>query len=154
MKEGEWQTVGAKKNADGSMDLSHAAPFKLGKIQAGEAEQQSDLKREQREAVEANKNKGKALFEALERGGGSVEVQEAKMKVKDLTEGLERFRKDPRRHGEDETKTIEWYKREISLNQRVINGEKLVDVLDSMQLEEDKKRIAEAREKIKNMRQE
>lgn len=116
-----------------------------------EPEQESNLTPEQQKTVDANKNKAKALFDAFEKGGGQPEVQEAKLKVKDLTETLEMHKKDPRMR--NDTETIKWYEREIELNQRVANGEKLVDVLNSMQSEEDKKRIEEARKRLSEMKQ-
>ena len=114
-----------------------------------ENEEKSNLTPEQQKIVEENKNKGRALFEALERGGRNVEVQEAKLKLKDLQETFERFKKsDP-----NDLETIKWFEKEIELNQRVVNGEKLVDVLDSMHSEEDKKRIEEARKRLSEMKQ-
>jgi hypothetical protein len=109
----------------------------------------SSLTPEQQKLVDANKNKAKTFFEAIEKGGGNVEVQEAKLNLKDLNEKLEMSKKsDP-----NDQETIKWYEKEIELNQRVINGEKLVDVLDSMKSEEDKKRIEEERKRIQNMKQ-
>lgn len=111
-----------------------------------------NLTPEQQKIVDERGARIKALFDAFERGGGQPWVQEAKLKVKDLRDALERHRKDP--HGRNDAETIEWYEREIALNQRVVNGEKLVDVLDSMRTEEDKKGIEEEKEHHKNMRNE
>lgn len=108
-----------------------------------------NLSPEQHKSIEDRRNNNKAFFEALERGGGNVEVQEAKLKLKDLNDKLEMFKKsDP-----NDRETIEYYEKEIELNQRVANGESLVKVLDSMQSDEDRKRIAIEREKIKNKKQ-
>ncbi len=138
MKEGEFY-AGARKKADGSMDLSQAAAYKP-----------KEKKDEQSKLVsEKDKAKAEELFKAFERGGGSIEVQEAKLRVKDLTEQLERFKKSDIFDQE----TAEDLEKEIELNQRVVNGEKLVDVLDSMQSDEDKKRIEESRKRIAQMKQ-
>ena len=111
--------------------------------------EEGQLTLEQQKLVEQNKNKNKAFFEALERGGGNVEVQEAKLKLKDLNERLEMHKKsDP-----DNNETIKHYEKEIELNQRVANGEKLVDVLESIQTEKDKKRIEEGRKHIEDLKQ-
>jgi hypothetical protein len=122
--------------------------FETPKNEAGE---KSNLTPEQQKLVDANKNKAKALFNAFEKGGGQPEVQEAKLKVKDLTEALEIHKKDPRMR--NDTETIKWYEREIELNQRVANGERLVDVLDSMKSAKDRKRIEEARKRHSEMKQ-
>ena len=151
MEKEKWY-VGAKKNPDGSLDLSQAAIFKpKEKSMQNEAKQGSNLTPEQQKIVNERGNKAKALFAAFERGGGSTEVQETKLKVKDLTETLEMHKKDPRMRNDKET--LEWFEREIELNQRVVNGERLVDVLDSMRTDEAKKRIEAARERLKNMKQ-
>ena len=142
--------VGAKKNPDGSLDLSQAAILiSIGKPVQDKNQQESNLMEKRQKIVSDNKQKIQDLFDAFEKGGGQPEVQEARMKVEKLTEQIELCKKS----GEDH-ETIAWFEKELELNQRVVNGERLVDVLDSMQTTEDKKRIAEVRERIKNMKQE
>jgi hypothetical protein len=99
--------------------------------------------------VKENIKKAKDVHDAFERGGGSPEVQEAKLKVRDLTEALEMHKKEE----PDDKETIEHFEREIKLNQRVVDGERLVDVLDSMRSDEDKKRIKEAKKRHDQMKQ-
>ena len=85
--------------------------------------------------VKERTKKMRDMQDAFEKGGGSPEVQEAKLNVKDLEEKISIWEKN----NPEETKTIEHMKRELKLNQRVVNGENLMDVLDSMKLEKDKK---------------
>lgn len=85
--------------------------------------------------VKERTKKMRDMQDAFEKGGGSPEVQEAKLNVKDLEEKISIWKKN----NPEETKTIEHMKRELKLNQRVVNGENLMDVLDSMKLEKDKK---------------
>lgn len=139
--EGKNMYVGAKKNPDGSFDLSTAASFMP-------KEKSSKLSPEQKQIATENKNRNEAFFKALAKGGGT-ETQEARMELDNLKEKLKMFKdSNPEDH-----ETIAHYENEIALNQRVANGEKSIDVLNSMQSEKDKKRIAEEREKIKNMKQ-
>ncbi len=144
--------AGAKKNPDGSLDLSQAAIFRpKERAEQNGAKQESGLTAEQSKSVSDNSEKIKALFKALEKGGGSLEIQEAKLKVRDLTEQLEMFKKDPNTSGDIET--IGWFEREITLNRRVADGEKLMDVLNSLRTKEDIERVEEARIRLKNMKQ-
>ena len=71
--------------------------------------------------------------DAFEKGGGQPEVQEAKLKVKDLEKAISDWEKN----NPEETETIEYMKKEMELNQRVVNGENLMDVLDSMKAEKE-----------------
>ncbi|PIT96526.1 hypothetical protein COT82_02785 [Candidatus Campbellbacteria bacterium CG10_big_fil_rev_8_21_14_0_10_35_52] len=120
--------------------------FEAPKKETGE---KSNLNSEQQKMTDADKNKA---FETFKKSVGTLEVQTAKLKVKDLTEGLERHKKDPRMLNDMET--IKWYEREIALNQRVVNGEKLTDVLDSIRSKEDEERIKEAIKSHNEMKQE
>ena len=91
-----------------------------------------------------NIQKAKRLHDAFKKE--PLDVQEAKLKVKDSIETLKNT--DP-----DDKETIEYFKKEIELNQKVVKGKKLVDVLDSMSSDEDKKRIAEAKKHYDQQKQ-
>ncbi|MFQ5662153.1 MAG: hypothetical protein ACE5F2_02800 [Candidatus Paceibacteria bacterium] len=66
-----------------------------------------------------------------------------------MTKILESIKKDD----PDDKETIEHLEKEIVLNQRVVDGENLVDVLDSLKTDEDKKRIEESKKRLDQMKQ-
>jgi len=136
--------AGAKKNFDGTLDLSNAAVFKP---KAKQTETTKPAVR-QRETSRGTIKTKADFFQAIENGGGSVEVQEARLRLVDLKKAFDEYRG----YGHDDKETIEYYEREIGLTQRVVDGEKLKDVLNSMRSEEDKKRIEESRRHIAGMK--
>ena len=60
---------------------------------SGKIREETKLPPEQQKLVDERGKKVKALFDAFEKGGGQPEVQEAKLRLKDLKESLEIHKK-------------------------------------------------------------
>lgn len=115
------------------------------------------LSSEQQKMADENNQKINNLFESFERGGGQPAVQEAKLKVKDLSENLERFKEDPRTRDDEET--IKWYETEIKLWQRQADGKSIEGETEEEKEEykrhvnaADEKKLKETREHLNNLK--
>lgn len=87
-----------------------------------------DFENEEQETESPDTEKARKLFEAFERGGGSPEVQEAKLKVNDLIEETEKARTQMARDKIEgkvslyDDEDISWFETELKLWKRQAEG--------------------------------